>query len=243
MKWYFANTVERVRFAIHHPRYALRAAAREATLADERFLAALTGTSALQIRRFLQEPFDTPGFLSHLRDCENAFHQGIASADLWAKKVLIQYAVVRALRPEAVVETGVASGVSSTYLLLALERNRKGALHSVEVGDPSYRPAGREPGWIVPDRLRSRWRLHIGDAVTLLPELFREVAQMDMFIHDSLHTYEHMKFELELAYPYTRRGGLLLADDALWNSAFVEFAQAVSSPASRIIRGVGVMKK
>jgi hypothetical protein len=35
----------------------------------------------------------------------------------------------------------------------------------------------------------------------------------------------------------------MLADDALWNSAFTEVAQAVSSPGSRIIRGVGIMKK
>jgi predicted O-methyltransferase YrrM len=243
MKWYFANTLERFRFVMRHPGYALRAAAREATLADERFLATLTGTSAIQIRRFLQEPLDTPSFRSHLRDCENVFHQGMTSADLWAKKVLIQYAAVRALRPETVVETGVASGVSSAYLLLALERNGKGTLHSVEVGDPSYRPARRETGWIVPERLRSRWRLHIGDAVTILPKLFSEIERVEMFIHDSLHTYEHMKLELELAHPYVIQGGLLLADDALWNSAFVEFARAVSSPASRIIRGVGIMKK
>jgi hypothetical protein len=243
MKWYFANSMARVRFAMRHPSYVLRAAAREATLADERFLASLTGTSAIQIRRFLQEPLDTPDFRSHLRGCESIFHQGMASADLWAKKVLIQYATVRALHPDIVVETGVASGVSSAYLLLALERNRKGTLHSVEVGDPSYRPVGREPGWIVPEWLRTGWRLHIGDAATVLPKLFREIGQVEIFIHDSLHTYEHMKLELELAHPYVRRGGLLLADDALWNSAFVEFAQAVSSPASRIIRGVGIMKK
>jgi predicted O-methyltransferase YrrM len=181
--------------------------------------------------------------VSHLRSCEAVFREGFYSADFWAKKILIQYAAVRALRPEIIVETGVASGVSSSYLLLALERNQKGSLHSVEVGDPSYRPAGRAPGWIVPDRLRSRWQLHIGDATTVLPELFQKLGEVDMFIHDSLHTYEHMKFELELAYPHTRRDGLMLADDALWNSAFTEVAQAVSSPGSRIIRGVGIMKK
>src|ERR1700686_4399138 len=37
MKWYFANSMERFRFAMRHPRYVLRAAGREATLADERF--------------------------------------------------------------------------------------------------------------------------------------------------------------------------------------------------------------
>jgi hypothetical protein len=243
MKWYLVNSVERFRFAIRNPRYVMGVAAREATFADERFLAKLTGVSAMQVRGFLQEPFEMDDFVSHLRSCEVVFREGFYSADFWAKKILIQYAAVRALRPEIIVETGVASGVSSSYLLLALGRNQKGTLHSVEVGDPSYRPAGRAPGWIVPDRLRSRWQLHIGDATTVLPELFQKLGEVDMFIHDSLHTYEHMKFELELAYPHTRRDGLMLADDALWNSAFTEVAQAVSSPGSRIIRGVGIMKK
>ena len=83
----------------------------------------------------------------------------------------MQYAAVRALRPDLVVETGVASGVSSAYILLALERNAKGTLHSVEIGDTSYLPANKEPGWIVPEWLRSRWRLHIGDVRAVLPGL------------------------------------------------------------------------
>ena len=40
----------------------------------------------------------------------------IYSADLYAKKILLQYAVVRAFQPEIVVETGVANGVSSAYI-------------------------------------------------------------------------------------------------------------------------------
>jgi hypothetical protein len=105
MRWYFLNTTERFRFALHNPRYVLRAAVRELTLADERFLAASTGLDATRIRSFLQEPFDTADFLGHLLVCESVFRQGMASANLWAKKVLIQYAAVRALRPETIVET------------------------------------------------------------------------------------------------------------------------------------------
>lgn len=242
MKWYLHNAARRFQFAVQNPRYALKTAFRELTLADERFLAAMTGTSARQIRGFLQEPSATPEFLTHLRNCESAFRQGMSSADLWAKKILVQYAAVRALKPETIVETGVASGVSSSHLLLALERNQKGTLHSVEIGDSSYLPPGKEAGWIVPDWLRSRWQLHIGDAAAILPGLLCELGEVDIFIHDSLHTYDHMKFEFDLARPHIKRGGLLLADDALWNSAFPEFAQAISSPASAIIRGVGFMR-
>jgi predicted O-methyltransferase YrrM len=242
MRWYFLNAVQRARFAVRHPRYVLKAVARELTFADERFLAAATGTRLFQLRRFLQEPFESPEFVSHLRDCEPVFRQGMASADLWAKKVLVQYAAVRALEPDSVVETGVASGVSSAYILLALERNWKGTLHSIEVGDRAYLPPGRENGWIVPDHLRPRWRLHIGDVRATLPSLLRELGQVDIFIHDSLHTYDHMKWELELAHRHVKRGGLLLADDALGNYAFAECARAISSPASAIIRGVGLLR-
>ncbi|HEV2382718.1 MAG TPA: class I SAM-dependent methyltransferase [Terriglobia bacterium] len=243
MRWYFLNTMQRVRFAMRNPRYVLRALAREVTLADERFLAAATGTRPNQIREFLQEPFESPEFLAHLHQCEPAFRQGMGSADLWGKKVLVQYAAVRALRPDLVVETGVASGVSSAYILLALERNQKGTLHSVEVGDPAYLPPGKETGWVVPHRLRARWRLHIGDVRTILLPLLRELGEVGIFIHDSLHSYDHMKWEFELAHPHIKRGGLLLADDALWNPAFPEFARAISSPRSAIIRGVGVLAK
>ena len=100
MKWYLANPMERFRFAIRNPRYVLRAAAREATFADERFPGRLTGANARQIRRFLQEPIETEDFACHLRDCESVFRDGFYSADLWAKRVLIQYAAVRALGPE-----------------------------------------------------------------------------------------------------------------------------------------------
>jgi predicted O-methyltransferase YrrM len=64
-----------------------------------------------------------------------------------------------------------------------------------------------------------------------------------MFIHDSLHTYEHMLWEFETAYPLIRPGGLLVSDDALWNNAFHDFAHRVNQPDSRIIRGVGFLRK
>ena len=242
MKWQLLNGPQRLRFAMHHPGYALKMALRDLTWADERFLAAATNTRAREIHQFLQEPFATPEFLLHLRHCESVFRQGMVSADLWAKKVLVQYAAVRALTPQTVVETGVASGVSSAYLLLALARNQKGTLHSVDLSDASYLPAGQEPGWIVPDWLRTRWRLHMGDVAAVLPSLLRDLGEVDIFIHDSRHTYDHMKFEFELAYPHIRRGGLLLADDALWNSAFRDVVETTRSRASVVIRGVGFLR-
>jgi predicted O-methyltransferase YrrM len=244
MNWLLQNTRERIRFAWQNPAYVARALLREFTLADERFLAAATGVAARDIRRYLDEPVHTPSFIGHLRSQESAFRSaGVAGADLFAKKVLLQYAAIRALRPEVVVETGVASGVSSAYVLLALRNNQQGKLHSIEIGDTSYLPPGKTPGWIVPNGLRDRWEIHFGDSRTLLPELLEQLGTVGVFIHDSLHTYEHMRFEFERAYPHIRPGGLLLADDASWNPAFLEFAQAAKAPLAKILRGVGFLRK
>ena len=82
----------------------------------------------------------------------------------------------------------------------------------------------------------------MGDVAAVLPSLLRDLGEVDIFIHDSRHTYDHMKFEFDLAYPHIRRGGLLLADDALWNSAFQDVVETTRSRASVIIRGVGFLR-
>lgn len=242
--WWSLNLKSRMSFAIRNPRYALRSVTRDLLSMDERFLSSITGAPLSAIRSYLQEPFRDPAFSRSLRDAEVDLPQGEqSSAALYGKKVLLQYVVARAVRPEVVVETGIANGVSCAYLLLALKLNGKGILHSIEIGDSSYLPAGRDAGWVVPSWLRDRWQIHMGDSKILLPRLLEQLRLIDMFIHDSLHTAEHMKFEFECAYPYLREGGVLVADDAGWNPAFNNFASAVSSSKARILRGVGILGK
>src|SRR6266403_4839363 len=43
------------------------------------------------------------------------------------------YVICRALEPEVVIETGVASGLSSAYILKALSDNVRGRLYSVDL--------------------------------------------------------------------------------------------------------------
>lgn len=121
-----------------------------------------------------------------------------------------------------IVETGVASGISSTYILQALEDNGKGMLYSIDIN--SHILGDTKPvGWIVPEKLRRRWRLIIGDSNEKLPLLLDELTTIDIFVHDSLHTYEHMLWEYRTAWPYIKKGGLLLSDDTQGNNAFKDF--------------------
>jgi predicted O-methyltransferase YrrM len=48
---------------------------------------------------------------------------------------------------------------------------------------------------------------------------------VDLFVHDSLHTYRNMRREFELVWPRLRTGGVILADDVERNRAFGELQQ------------------
>jgi predicted O-methyltransferase YrrM len=122
------------------------------------------------------------------------------------------YVLVRAARPRIIVETGVLYGASSAHLLAALARNGDGTLYSIEIGRKPDEPAHE---YFVPDELRDRWRLRIGDARRDLPAVMERCAPVDMFYHDSLHTYDHMFWEFGTALPYLAPGGLLASDDVL----------------------------
>jgi predicted O-methyltransferase YrrM len=161
------------------------------------------------------------------------------------KKLL--YLSVRALRPRLVVETGPFNGASSTFLLRALEAaGGDGRLLSFDLRDARDAlgvpiPDGREPAWLVPDDLRSRFELVLGDTRhTLRRRLARETV--DLFFHDSLHTTRHMLFEFRVAWRRLRRGGVLVSDDVFWNPAFWLFTQVHRVP-FRHIGTMGVTRK
>ena len=62
------------------------------------------------------------------------------------------YVITRMLRPRHAIESGVSSGLSSAHILMALERNRGGRLHSIDL--PQYQKAQTrtkgELSWSVP---------------------------------------------------------------------------------------------
>lgn len=152
---------------------------------------------------------------------------------------IVEYLLVRLMQPNVVVETGVEHGLSSRVMLLAMERNGRGTLHSIDfpnqdivIESAGFRqrnimPSGRETGWLVPSDLRGRWHLHLGDAKELMPKLLPTLGSVDIFIHDSLHSYDHMLFEFRTAWPYLREGGVICSDDIDANLAFVDFAAEV----------------
>lgn len=156
-----------------------------------------------------------------------------------------QYAIGRALGARAVVETGVLHGLSTLFSLAALERNvdadvdADGRIISIDLpsrfedgpsnqdGFTDTLPPGLEPGWAIPDALRRRWNLRLGPSSEQLAPVLQELGGIDVFIHDSDHTYGTMTYEFETIWPALREGGVLIADNIDVNTSFFDFAGAV----------------
>jgi hypothetical protein len=169
------------------------------------------------------------------------------------------YALYRHLRPQVAVETGVANGFSTAFALLALDRNGEGQLHSVdlprEVGR-SYDagtfyegegragiPSGSEPGWLIPPELKERWTLVLGRTQDELPPLLDRLGTIDLFMHDSEHSFDCMWFEFNEAWPHLRDGGMLLSDDVNSTEAFPRFAADQHRKPIRLARGMALLQK
>lgn len=130
-------------------------------------------------------------------------------------------------RPRTIVETGVARGVTSRYVLEALVRAGEGRLASVDLPSVDSR-FHDQIGAAVPEQLRERWTLVSGTSRQRLPEVLAELGEIDLFIHDSLHTGRNVRFELDNACAVLRPGGAILVDDVYSNLAFRELVAATA---------------
>lgn len=165
------------------------------------------------------------------------------------------YVLVRHARPEVVVETGVGPGGTTAFILLALHHNGKGKLYSIDLpGNDAviyptlgkafnvHIPEGLQVGWLVAPWLKDRWELTLGDSRERLPEVLRAVGRVDIFMHDSLHTDEHVMMEFEAVLPSMNETGILLCDDVKpsWSMAFLTLCDRLGVDYVRFKERVGV---
>jgi predicted O-methyltransferase YrrM len=170
---------------------------------------------------------------------------------------LFLYWVVRKMKPKVIVQTGVCNGLSSAFMMLALAKNGPdGTLHVIDM-PPVFDsksddwkakgkvygvviPEGKTSGWIVPDAYRNRFEVLNGDAKDLLPGLLAKLGKVDMFYHDSDHTYDHMMFEFREAKKYLTKHGIMVSDDISWNASLWDFADDYAAPAYNYRGSMGI---
>lgn len=150
----------------------------------------------------------------------------------------IIYNICVFIKPEVVIETGVAYGWSTLAILLALEDNGRGRLISVDRPYPGINN-DEYVGCAVPDALRARWQLlRLADREGL-PAALREAGLIDLAHYDSDKSAEGRAFAYKRLWSSLRPGGVLVSDDVGDNFAFRDFAAEVSKVPWIIPKGRG----
>jgi predicted O-methyltransferase YrrM len=146
------------------------------------------------------------------------------------------YTLVRAAKPETVIETGTADGVSATFILAAFEKNQRGFLYSVDYGDDQERI-----GQLIPAAYRNRLKLLHGDSLEILRGALKD-THVDLFLHDSNHTYSHMTAEFNWAVEHMPEGGVICSHDVLFSNAWKHFLSAQRIKKHGVIMNFGLCR-
>jgi predicted O-methyltransferase YrrM len=154
------------------------------------------------------------------------------------KDGVILYGLARATQPEYVIETGVAAGISTSFLSAAMIENGHGQLFSIElpstggnemamVDGSHYNWQEHGVAWAIPEAIKAglqgRHTLILKDVREALPQVLAQIPYVNLFFHDDLHTPDHMLWEYETIWPKLCPGGILLSDDA--NYGWVQFCR------------------
>jgi predicted O-methyltransferase YrrM len=148
-----------------------------------------------------------------------AARRGLADGKVRYARRIGWYAMVRALKPEHVVETGVDKGLGTCVLAAALLRNagdgRPGRVTSLDINPAAGYLAQEKPWCTVAD-------LVIGDSIRSISALGRPV---DMFLHDSDHSVEHERREFAAVEPKLAEGAVLVTDNAARTDVLARYAE------------------
>jgi len=138
------------------------------------------------------------------------------------------------------VETGTADGLGTAALARAWERSHE----SGSPGMPLSFDVVSDGCWMLDEHLRTHVRLVQGDTTETLR---RELAErrIDLFVHDSLHTYEHERFELAPGLDHASPKAVAISDNshattALAREAEVTFALYRQRPIGHFYPGAAL---
>jgi GT2 family glycosyltransferase/Flp pilus assembly protein TadD/predicted O-methyltransferase YrrM len=128
------------------------------------------------------------------------------------------YALVRALKPQVVVETGVDKGLGTCVLAAALLKNRaeghEGRLYATDI-DPSA-------GFLFADLYAQVGKIVYGDSIATLQTMTEPI---DLFIADSAHTAEYERGEYDTVHNRLSPHAVVISDNAHVTQELAHFAE------------------
>jgi predicted O-methyltransferase YrrM len=185
-------------------------------------VASVTQTPLAAIEEFIAEAESDTHLADHIlaaRTAQSVEARAVSDAAVRFGRRLGWYAVVRALNPALVIETGVDKGLGSVLLCAALLRNRAEGHEGRYLGTD----INPEAGYLLSGPYAAVGKIMYGDSLESLRTL---TAPVDVFINDSDHSTAYEAQEYEVIYPLLSDRGLVLSDNAHTSPALADAAAA-----------------
>ncbi len=185
-------------------------------------VAAATGVSAAAAAGYIAEAENDAALANHVRvtrAAQPADLRATSDAEVRFGRRLGWYAVVRALKPRLVVETGVDKGLGGVLLCAALLRNA-GEGHAGRYIGTDINPRA---GYLLSGAYQDVGGVVYGDSLTSLAALKGEVG---VFINDSDHNPDYEAQEYAAITPRLAKGAVILSDNAHATGVLADFAAA-----------------
>lgn len=185
------------------------------------FVAEVCAVPVASVRAWFAELDSDAVLRQHIENATaTAARRGLADRQVRYGRRAGWYAVIRARKPEHVVETGVDKGLGTCVIAAALLRNaaegHPGRVTSIDINPEAGYLAKAEPWAGVTD-------LVIGDSIASITALERPV---DLFLHDSNHSSAHERREFAAVEPKLSPDAVLLSDNATATSVLPRHAEA-----------------
>lgn len=179
------------------------------------FISEVADTPVQQIRAYLSEIQGDQELRDHVRTTtQSSSRRGLADLHARFGRRMGWYALVRALQPELVVETGTDKGLGSCVIAAALLRNGKGRLLTLDVNP--------ESGFLIAGKYAEVVDHRIGDSIAQLVDLQLPV---DVFLHDSDHSAAHESKEFDAVASHLTPASVALSDNSHVTAVLSDWAQ------------------
>ena len=139
------------------------------------------------------------------------------------------YSIVRDLKRKMCIECGVSMGASTFAILSALDFNQDGKLASNDLPYIWMKNPIEKIGILVPEDLKHRWKLFIGDDRDNLPKIFKEYKDIDFVHYDSNKSYEAREFFCKSIMKYLAEDSIVIFDDIIDNDHFYDLLKRLDN--------------
>jgi len=158
----------------------------------------------------------------------NYVKKSLGDEDYWQisyDEIRVIYTIVKVMNPITIIETGMGSGVSTTAMLAASKDEAN--VISIDPGVP-YGKGDKEVGFLIPMNLRKKHKFIKGTSKQKMKEVLSYVDKVDIFFHDSDHTYENIMFEFNEVWPKLSEKSIILVDNYDWTDAPLDFSKKMN---------------